>query len=89
MTRMDANTPLSSGIDYGTEPDSTAHGVPPIYVNRLCDSPHRLGDACSFDRLALRSEAMVRSLRRCLAEPGSAGPYADLVGAGTLRVSPI
>src|SRR5204863_130454 len=42
VLRTDASTPLSVDGNYGIEPDSTAHGVPPIYINSLCDSTHRL-----------------------------------------------
>jgi L-ornithine N5-oxygenase len=82
VLRVDADTPLSVGFDYGVESGSAVHGVPPIYVNGLCESTHGLGDAGSFSLLALRSKAIVQSLRRRLAEAGSASPDADLVGAG-------
>jgi L-ornithine N5-monooxygenase len=93
---VDADTPLSVGLDYGVEPDPDVHDVPPIYVNGLCESTHGLGDAGSFSLLALRSKAIVQSLRRRLTEAESAGAESagvesaddadgadtDLVGAG-------
>jgi L-ornithine N5-oxygenase len=82
VLRVDADTPLSVGFDYGVECDPAVHGVPPIYVNGLCESTHGLGDAGSFSLLALRSKTIVQSLRRRLAEAESASPDADLVGAG-------
>jgi L-ornithine N5-oxygenase len=89
VLRVDADSPLSVGLDYGVEPDSAVGGVPPIYVNGLCESTHGLGDAGSFSLLALRSKAIVQSLRRRLAEAESTSPNTDLVGAEPLRGSAI
>lgn len=85
VLRTDADTPLAVGFDYSIEPDSAASGIPPIYVNGLCESTHGLGDAGSFSLLALRSKAIVQSLRHRLAEAASTPPGTDLVGAGPLR----
>ena len=85
--RVDPARGLAVGVDYrvGTEP-----GMPPVYINGLCESTHGLGDAGSFSLLALRSKAIVQSLRRSLAAaPGSTdgavevvgGPVRELVGA--------
>jgi L-ornithine N5-oxygenase len=78
-------TPLSVGFDYGVQPDPDVRGMPPIYVNGLCESTHGLGDAGSFSLLALRSKAIVQSLRRRLTEAESTDVESadgDLVGAG-------
>ncbi|WP_328915647.1 MULTISPECIES: lysine N(6)-hydroxylase/L-ornithine N(5)-oxygenase family protein [unclassified Streptomyces] len=73
--------PLTVGYDYGVVPDAAVKGIPPIYVNGLCESTHGLGDAGSFSLLALRSQAIVQSLHERLAQ---AAPTADLVGAAQL-----
>jgi L-ornithine N5-oxygenase len=69
---VDADSPLSVGLDYGVDVASTGRAVPPIYVNGLCESTHGLGDAGSFSLLALRSKAIVASLRQRLAASGGA-----------------
>lgn len=74
-----ADRPLSVGYDYSVVPDPELRGVPPIFVNGLCESTHGLGDAGSFSLLALRSKAIVESLRDRLAKTGD--DDADLVGA--------
>lgn len=74
-----AQRPLSVGLDYGVLTDADAV-TPPIYVNGLCESTHGLGDAGSFSLLALRSKAIVQSLRRRLTRADSTGPDLDLVG---------
>jgi L-ornithine N5-monooxygenase len=82
---VDAMTPLSVGFDYGVQPDPDVRGIPPIYVNGLCESTHGLGDAGSFSLLALRSKAIVQGLRRRLTEAESTDVESadgDLVGAG-------
>ena len=77
---------LSVGLDYRVEPDRSARDVPPVYLNGLCESTHGLGDAGSFSLLALRSQAIIASLRRHLGPGGRAGgePTAvDLVETGS------
>jgi L-ornithine N5-oxygenase len=66
ILRVDGSLGLTVDLDYRVQPQSAADGVPPIYINGLCESTHGLGDAGSFSLLALRSKAIVQSLRRAL-----------------------
>jgi len=68
ILRIDDEMGLSVGFDYRVEASSSARGVPPIYINGLCESTHGLGDAGSFSLLALRSKEIVQSLRCSLIE---------------------
>lgn len=54
------------GRDYrvGTVPGS---GVPPVYLNGLCETTHGMGDAGSFSLLSLRAATIVESLHQALA----------------------
>jgi len=63
VVHMDDRTGLIVGLDYRVEADD---GLAPIYLNGLCESTHGYGDAGSFSLLALRSKAIVQSLRRNL-----------------------
>lgn len=81
ILRIDDEAGLSVGFDYRVEAASAARGVPPIYVNGLCESTHGLGDAGSFSLLALRSQAIVESLRSSLID----SPAAVATGAGASR----
>ncbi|MFC6064413.1 lysine N(6)-hydroxylase/L-ornithine N(5)-oxygenase family protein [Streptomyces ochraceiscleroticus] len=78
ILRVDDQTGLSVGFDYRVEADSSARGVPPIYINGLCETTHGLGDAGSFSLLALRSQTIVQSLRRSLAEHVNAEAPSDV-----------
>jgi L-ornithine N5-oxygenase len=80
VLRADAELGLSVGLDYRAEP-AAGYDVPPVYINGLCETTHGLGDAGSFSLLALRSQAIVQSLRHALTGAGEA----DLVGAGPSR----
>ncbi|MCA2217966.1 lysine N(6)-hydroxylase/L-ornithine N(5)-oxygenase family protein [Jidongwangia harbinensis] len=80
VLRADADLGLSVGLDYRAEP-AAGHDVPPVYINGLCETTHGLGDAGSFSLLALRSQAIVQSLRHALTGAGEA----DLVAAGPSR----
>ena len=42
---------------------ATDSGIPPLYLNGLCESSHGLGDAGSFSLLSLRSERIAQSLQ--------------------------
>lgn len=75
VLRVDENTPLTVGFDYSVQPTTPVDGLPPIFVNGLCESTHGLGDAGSFSLLALRSKAIVQSLRRRLSEAQSTRPF--------------
>jgi len=66
VLRVDPETGLSVGFDYRVENSTQGAGAPPIYINGLCESTHGLGDAGSFSLLALRSKAIVDSLRQRL-----------------------
>jgi L-ornithine N5-monooxygenase len=66
ILRVDENLGLSVGYDYRVEASSSARGIPPIYINGLCETTHGLGDAGSFSLLALRSAAIVQSLRNSI-----------------------
>ncbi|HEU5469671.1 MAG TPA: SidA/IucD/PvdA family monooxygenase [Actinophytocola sp.] len=79
VLRIDDELGLSVGLDYrvGTEP-----GVPPIYVNGLCETSHGLGDAGSFSLLALRSKAITESLHVALATAGRNGAPGHAALAG-------
>jgi L-ornithine N5-oxygenase len=66
ILRVDESMGLSVGFDYRVEAASGARGIPPIYINGLCETTHGLGDAGSFSLLALRSAAIVESLRNSL-----------------------
>jgi L-ornithine N5-oxygenase len=82
LLRVDAQLGLSVGFDYRIEAASSARGVPPIYINGLCETTHGLGDAGSFSLLALRSKAIVQSLRRSLTEVNaSVGAPSDVLAA--------
>lgn len=52
--------------DYRLLPRTPADGLPPIYINGLCESSHGFGDAGSFSLLSLRSADICRSLFRAL-----------------------
>jgi L-ornithine N5-oxygenase len=66
ILRVDENLGLSVGYDYRVEAASGARGIPAIYINGLCETTHGLGDAGSFSLLALRSAAIVQSLRNSI-----------------------
>jgi L-ornithine N5-oxygenase len=74
IVQMDEYAGLSVGRDYrvNTESGAAAH-LPPVYINGLCETTHGLGDAGSFSLLALRAQAIVRSLRDNLARAGAGG----------------
>ncbi|RZU52380.1 L-ornithine N5-oxygenase [Krasilnikovia cinnamomea] len=84
---VDPETGLSVGFDYRVENSTAGRGAPPIYINGLCESTHGLGDAGSFSLLALRSQAIVDSLRQRLSAPEGATPATDLVGAASLAAT--
>jgi L-ornithine N5-oxygenase len=71
VLQVDPETGLKVGIDYRVENSAAGEGAPPIYINGLCESTHGLGDAGSFSLLALRSKAIVDSLRQRLAAPAT------------------
>ncbi|GIE97671.1 lysine N(6)-hydroxylase/L-ornithine N(5)-oxygenase family protein [Paractinoplanes rishiriensis] len=71
VLQVDPQTGLKVGIDYRVENSAAGAGAPPIYINGLCESTHGLGDAGSFSLLALRSKAIVDSLRQRLAAPAT------------------
>lgn len=89
ILRTDDETGLSVGFDYRLEPASSSRSIPPIYVNGLCETTHGLGDAGSFSLLALRSKAIVQSLRRALAEAGAGSAGSSEAGAGIPEASPV
>ena len=45
---------------------SNSIGIPPIYLNGLCESSHGYGDAGSFSLLALRARDIYESLYKKL-----------------------
>jgi L-ornithine N5-oxygenase len=53
-------------VDYRVRLQGAADRGAPLYLNGLCESSHGMGDAGSFSLLALRSEAIVRSVWRRL-----------------------
>ena len=83
VLRVDPETGLSVGIDYRVENSSAGRGAPPIYINGLCESTHGLGDAGSFSLLALRSKAIVDSLRQRLTGTHDAALVGAVPSAGT------
>lgn len=76
ILRVDEDHGLSVGYDYRVEAASGARGIPPIYINGLCETTHGLGDAGSFSLLALRSATIVRSLRACVRSDSRIGAQA-------------
>jgi L-ornithine N5-monooxygenase len=89
ILRQDDHAGLSVGRDYRVSPRFDDPSLPPIYINGLCETTHGLGDAGSFSLLALRSEAIVRSLRASLVDPAGNGSHAgpDLTSAGLASTS--
>lgn len=85
VLRVDPETGLSVGIDYRVENSSAGRGAPPIYINGLCESTHGLGDAGSFSLLALRSQAIVDSLRQRLTGSDGAALVSAVPGVAANR----
>lgn len=54
------------GLDYRVQLQGAADQGAPLYLNGLCESSHGMGDAGSFSLLALRSQAIVQSVRQRL-----------------------
>jgi L-ornithine N5-monooxygenase len=84
---VDPDAGLAVGLDYRVENSTAGRDAPPIYINGLCETTHGLGDAGSFSLLALRSQAIVDSLRRRLTAPEPATAAADLVGAAAVAAT--
>ncbi|MGP9019656.1 lysine N(6)-hydroxylase/L-ornithine N(5)-oxygenase family protein [Streptomyces sp. BR1] len=51
---------LLVGADYALQP--VADGVPPLFLNGLCESSHGIGDAGSFSLLSLRAATLADAL---------------------------
>lgn len=70
--------------DYALCAANEARGLPPLYLNGLCESSHGYGDAGSFSLLALRSQDIFNSLiERCPSLPAFEAnkPFAEAHGA--------
>lgn len=67
---------IDIAVDYRVRLQGAADRGAPLYLNGLCESSHGMGDAGSFSLLALRSEAIVRSVRRRLEDPA----HGDMCG---------
>lgn len=63
--QQDEEGVLAIQRDYRLLPAAQA-GLPPLYLNGLCESSHGYGDAGSFSLLALRSAEIYRSLAKAL-----------------------
>ncbi|MER6169090.1 SidA/IucD/PvdA family monooxygenase [Streptomyces violaceorubidus] len=58
--------------DYHVPARGTAAGMPPLFLNGLCETTHGLGDAGSFSLLSLRAATLVEGIRKRLGGPPSA-----------------
>lgn len=63
---------LEVAADYRLLPLDPADGLPPLFLNGLCESSHGIGDAGSFSLLSLRSGTLADSLAAALMHPGPA-----------------
>jgi L-ornithine N5-oxygenase len=69
---LDEDGVLHVERDYRLLPRTHSTGLPPLYLNGLCESSHGLGDAGSFSLLSLRGADICRSLLNALQwEPAS------------------
>ncbi|MEF2528240.1 MULTISPECIES: SidA/IucD/PvdA family monooxygenase [Streptomyces] len=70
---------LQVAADYALEPVSD--GVPPLFLNGLCESSHGIGDAGSFSLLSLRAAALADALTARLSAAAAPGRDAVLAAA--------
>jgi L-ornithine N5-oxygenase len=62
---------LDVSFDYRVHFSCAVAPDAPLYLNGLCESSHGMGDSGSFSLLALRSEAIARSLYAQLSRPAA------------------
>ncbi|MBM9504117.1 lysine N(6)-hydroxylase/L-ornithine N(5)-oxygenase family protein [Actinacidiphila acididurans] len=69
--RFDEDGHLAVNVDYSLESDVPG-GMPPLFLNGLCESSHGIGDAGSFSLLSLRADVIRTGLRDRLAARATA-----------------
>lgn len=62
---------LLVGADYALRP--VADGIPPLFLNGLCESSHGIGDAGSFSLLSLRAATLADALTARLTTSAALG----------------
>lgn len=70
---------LKVEVDYALKPVSD--GIPPLFLNGLCESSHGIGDAGSFSLLSLRAATLTDALTERLATKASTDRSAVLAAA--------
>ncbi|MEO3973182.1 SidA/IucD/PvdA family monooxygenase [Streptomyces sp. CAU 1734] len=73
------------GIDPAYRVRTVGDGVPPLFLNGLCETSHGIGDAGSFSLLSLRAAAICERLLKLPRPPVPAGTGAENGAARTSR----